>query len=132
MNHIPIQDLKNAADVRTLVDRFYSKVQSDALLSPIFNDVANVDWDHHLPIMYQFWETILFRTGDYAGKPFPKHMALPLRTEHFSQWLTLFRQSVDESFTGSKADEAKKWAEHIAHTFQLRMNLPISEDQFSV
>lgn len=126
----PLQDMKGAADVRTLIDRFYNKVQRDTLLEPIFNEVAKVDWEHHLPIMYQFWETMLFRTGGYSGKPFPKHLVLPLRSEHFIQWLTLFRQTVDESFTGPKAEEAKKWAEHIAHTFQQRMNLPISADQF--
>lgn len=123
-------DLKNASDVRLLVDRFYLKVQEDPQLGPIFNEVAKVDWPQHLPVMYQFWETMLFRTGGYTGKPFPKHLALPLHSEHFTQWLALFRQTVDESFAGPKAEEAKKWAEHIAHTFQQRMNLPFVEGQF--
>ena len=118
-------DLRDPQDIRILVDTFYKKVQADPLLAPIFNDVARIDWAHHLPVMNQFWEKLLFRTGGYAGSPFPKHVILPLQTAHFERWLALFRQTVDELFDGAKALDAKGWAESIAHTFQQRMGLPV-------
>ena len=37
-------DIATSADVAMLVDRFYGNVGVDALLGPIFNDVAQVDW----------------------------------------------------------------------------------------
>lgn len=115
-------DLRDANDVRVLVDGFYGKVQADPLLGPVFTG-AGVEWDHHLPVMYQFWETLLFKTGGYAGRPYPKHAVLPIQGEHFDRWLALFRQAMDEHFEGTKATEAKNWAASIADTFRLRMGL---------
>jgi hemoglobin len=55
-------DITTPDDIRTLIDAFYEKVQSDDLIGYIFNDVANVDWSHHLPVMYAFWEFLLLGT----------------------------------------------------------------------
>jgi hemoglobin len=123
-------DLRGAEDVRALVDAFYTKVQADPLLSPVFNDVAKIDWGHHLPIMYQFWETLLFRSGGYEGNPYLKHVVLPIGTEHFGRWLSLFLGTVDELYAGAKADEAKKFANNIASVFQNRMGLVKTGDFF--
>lgn len=117
------KDIETPADIRTMVDAFYVKVQDDPLLAPIFRDVAAVDWDTHLPIMYNFWEMMLFRTGGYAGRPMPKHMVLPIATEHFERWLALFHQTVDENFAGRRATEVKYLASRIGVTFQERMGL---------
>jgi len=116
-------DLTDAADIRWLIDAFYAKVQVDPLLSPVFNDVAKVDWSHHLPVMYQFWETLLFRSGGYEGNPFLKHVVLPVDSGHFQQWLSLFLGTVDELYSGPKAEEAKTRAAMIADVFQRRMGL---------
>ena len=35
-----LRDIETPEDIRTLVDRFYEKVNEDGLLAPIFNDVA--------------------------------------------------------------------------------------------
>jgi hemoglobin len=116
-------DLTTAKDVRTLVDSFYEKVGKDDLLAPVFNDVAHVDWASHLPIMYRFWESMLFGAGTYEGAPFPKHAVLPVQKAHFSRWLALFVETVNEHFTGAKAEEAKGRAASIADTFAQRMGL---------
>lgn len=79
------KDLTTAEDVRTLVDSFYAKVGRDDLLAPVFNDFAHVDWATHLPIMYRFWESMLFSAGSYEGAPFPKHAVLPVQKEHFAR-----------------------------------------------
>jgi len=65
----PLPDIATEDDIRILVDSFYGKVNADDLLSPIFNDVARVDWEKHLPLLYQFWSTLLFRTNTYQGRP---------------------------------------------------------------
>ncbi len=71
--------------------------------------------------MYQFWETMLFRTGGYAGQPWPKHAVLNVGAAHFDRWLILFRNTLDEHFEGPKVAEAKNWAASIGDTFQRRM-----------
>lgn len=116
-------DIATHDDVKRLVDHFYGKIRSDALLAPIFGEVAQVDWEVHLPIMVQFWESLLLGAGTYSGRPFPKHYGLPVTQAHFIQWLTLFRSAVDDCFAGPKADEAKLRALAIADTFAMRMNV---------
>jgi hemoglobin len=116
-------DIATEEDIRTLVDSFYARVNADALLSPIFNDVAGVDWEKHLPTMYQFWSSMLLRTNTYQGRPWPKHAVLPVNPAHFARWLELFKSTVDDHFTGPKAVEAKNVAASIADTFQNRMQL---------
>jgi hemoglobin len=122
-SHMASRDISTAEDVRTLVDSFYSKVTRDELLGPIFNDVAQVEWATHLPVMYRFWEWMLLGAGIYQGAPFPKHAVLPVQKEHFARWLTLFMESVDAHFCGPKAAEAKGRAASIADTFAQRMGL---------
>lgn len=117
------RDIATADDVKTLVDRFYEKVNDDQLLAPIFNDIAGVNWSAHLPTMYRFWESLLFGSGNYQGAPFPKHAVLPATQSHFEQWLSLFSATVDENFAGPKADETKGRAVAIADTFARRMNV---------
>lgn len=114
-------DIATEADIKSLVDSFYQKVNADELLSPIFNGVARVDWAEHLPTMYRFWGSLLLRHNTYQGQPWPKHAPLPVNAAHFSRWLSLFKQTVDEQFAGPKAVEAKNIAASIADTFQNRM-----------
>ncbi|MGI9242640.1 MAG: group III truncated hemoglobin, partial [Verrucomicrobiales bacterium] len=51
-------DLRDRNDIVQLVDRFYEKIRSDEKLGPIFNELVDVDWDTHLPKMYDFWDTV--------------------------------------------------------------------------
>lgn len=117
------KDIQNDEDIRTLVHSFYEKVQDDKRLGYIFNDFADVDWNHHLPRMISFWSNILFQTGKYKGRPFRQHLPLPLEMDDFRIWLTLFKNTVDELFEGEKAEYAKEMASKIAATFSIRMEM---------
>ena len=116
-----LPDLRTEADIVRLVDAFYARVNADALLRPVFNDVAQVNWATHLPTMYDFWSSVLLGTSRYKGRPFAKHVPLPLKAEHFQQWLALFNASVDELFAGPKATDAKTKAQNIGAMFEHRM-----------
>ena len=118
-----MKDIETPVDVRTLVDAFYAKVNHDELLAPVFNEIAAVDWAAHLPTMYRFWESMLFRTGGYEGAPFPKHAVLPVQQSHFERWLTLFVETVTQKFSGPKSEQTKSQALCIADTFARRMGI---------
>lgn len=115
--------IETREDIQLLVDSFYSKVRQDTYIGPIFNDVAKVDWDEHLPKLYNFWSDLLLGEDSYRGRPFPPHMKLSLENGHFEQWLRLFVQTVDEHFVGLKANEAKERALRIARNFMINLNL---------
>ena len=111
-------DLSDTGDIETLVNRFYQKVRSNPVIGHIFNDVAKVNWELHLPKMYAFWAGVLFGEQQYRGNPMLKHIELSKLTHmsevEFSEWLQLFNQTTDELFEGAKAEEAKIRAANIA------------------
>jgi hemoglobin len=115
------QDIITKEDIKLMVDSFYDKVNSDAVLSPVFNDFAKVNWKTHLPKMYNFWNKILFSKGDYKGNPFAKHVALPVEDRHFERWVQLFIENIDELFEGDIAESTKIRAKSIAHIFQSKL-----------
>jgi hemoglobin len=117
----PIKDIQNRQDIELLVRSFYDKVNKDALLSPVFNEVAAVHWESHLPIMYDFWSSMLLGEKSYKGNPFQKHIPLPINKAHFERWLAFFIETVDEHFTGEIAEEAKMRARSIAGVFQYKL-----------
>ena len=121
MNHL--KEIESRDDVKKLVDAFYAKVNEDDLLAPVFNDFAGVDWEAHLPVMYSFWSSILFGEVGYRGNPFMKHIPLPIEKAHFDRWLQLFMETIDEHFTGEKAEEARKRAQSIAGIFQYKLEM---------
>ncbi|MBF8965328.1 group III truncated hemoglobin [Pontibacter sp. FD36] len=117
------EDIRDEQDIKLLVDSFYAKVNEDDLLGPVFNGFAKVNWEHHLPIMYSFWSSVLFGTMAYKGQPFPKHMHLPVDRQHFARWVVLFTETADELFEGDKTKELKQKATSIAQVFQMKMGL---------
>lgn len=116
-----MKEILSLDEVKVLVDSFYAKVREDALLGPIFNEVIEDRWPVHLDKMYRFWQTVLLSEHTYSGSPFPPHAKLPVEKQHFDQWLTLFHQTVDEHFTGKKAEEAKWRASKMAEMFQIKI-----------
>lgn len=115
-----MKDLDSRSNIESLVQTFYDKVNADPLLAPVF---AHVDWVKHLPIMYDFWTSMLLGDMSYQGNPFQKHIGLPITAEHFTQWLQLFTATVDDNFSGPKAEEAKTRANSIAGIFQHKLGL---------
>lgn len=115
--------IEDRKDIELLVNSFYDKVRKDQLIGPIFNDVAKVDWEEHLPKLYNFWSDLLLGEDTYRGRPFPPHMKLNLQGVHFERWLSLFVQTVDEHFAGLKAEEAKTRALRIARNFMINLSL---------
>jgi len=119
---VELKEILSLEDIKLLVDTFYGKVQADPLIGPIFNGRIQDRWPIHLQKMYNFWQTILLEEYTYNGRPFPPHMALPIGHEHFEQWLSIFIQTVDELFTGDKAEEAKWRAGKMAEMFESKLN----------
>lgn len=130
--HYKKHDIRGRHDIQFLVDRFYEKVKKDKVIGYIFNDVVKVNWEKHLPVMYDFWDNAIFYSGTYNGNPLKTHTHLhrmaPLTAEHFTHWTDLFLQTVDELFSGEKASLAKQKAVSIAKVMELKV-LPQPEPE---
>ena len=111
-------DIQSRTDIELLMTRFYEKVKKDDTIGFIFNDIARVNWEHHIPVICDFWETILLDATSYRKNAMEVHYALngkvPFEEEHFDRWLHLFFETVDEHFSGKIATLAKNRAKSIA------------------
>ncbi len=119
------KDITDREDIKTFVDQFYSKVLKDDLIGYIFTEIAQISLEQHMPVMYDFWESILLNATAYKGNPMQIHLALDdkvtLTKDHFDRWLTLFNDTINEHFKGEKAELVKTRALSIATMMQIKL-----------
>ena len=122
---MPKKEITQQEDIQLLVDSFYEKVLKDETIGYIFTEVAKLNVPEHMPIMYDFWSSVLLGTSEYKRNPMDKHFALnekePLKKEHFDRWLELWMETVDELFQGDTATEAKNRASTIGRLMLFKM-----------
>ncbi|MBK7958063.1 MAG: group III truncated hemoglobin [Bacteroidetes bacterium] len=123
------KDLSNREDIEILINAFYDKVKTDPIIGHFFTSVVEVNWEKHLPVMYDFWESILFQKSNYSGNPMAKHQEIhnkyPLKMEDFQHWIALFTETVDENFEGNNAETAKQRGMSIATVMQIKILSPL-------
>lgn len=101
-----------AKGIRTLVEAFYPKVQSDPLLGPLFPEDIT-------PVMEK---QILFLTQFFGGPPLfseqyghpmmrARHMAFPVTAERAEAWLGCMRRALEE--TGMEPELQKAVLERL-------------------
>lgn len=121
----PVGDITGVADLMVLLSDFYGRAMADEHLGPIFVDVAGMDLDEHLPVICDFWATVLFRTGQYKRNTLHPHLRVnalaPLTPCLFHRWLELWTATIDERFRGPNAEYAKVQAGRIAGSMSRRM-----------
>jgi hemoglobin len=119
-------DILGRPDIERLVNVFYTKVRADEPLGHVFDGIAKVNWETHLPKLYNFWDTVLFRAGTFRGNLIAAHMKLiehaDLSWSMFERWLVLFRSTVDELFTGENADHIVRCAEDMAQVIHSKIH----------
>ena len=115
---IPTTDIQTHDDIDRLVRRFYAHLLTESNLAYFFTDVVDINWETHFPRLVDFWEQIIFNTGNYAGNPMQVHKHLhqlsPLSQEKLDEWVRWFQGTVDELFVGENAELAKQRAYSIA------------------
>ena len=111
-----------------MVRRFYQDVAQDDLLGPMFNDVAQVDWNEHLPKLTAFWCRALLGIEGYQGNPFRAHAEVnakrPFTMAHFERWLDLFGDTVTLGWIGPNADRAMALAHNVARVHSGQLVVP--------
>lgn len=120
--------IKSREEVSLLVNTFYAKIRKDDFLGPIFNGIIK-DWDSHLELLTDFWETNLLYKRKYFGNPMHAHVEVDqqcgntINEMHFGTWINMWVQTIDELFEADDevAQIAKNRARHMG-TF-LHLNI---------
>ncbi len=118
-------DILNREDIQTVMRLFYEKARVDDTIGIFFSEMKAADWEKHLGRMCDFWENVLFYTGDYQGNPIETHKRINAlhKTEeaHFRKWKELFAASVDRLYAGANVEKMKEHANAIADVMQRRI-----------
>jgi hemoglobin len=120
------KEIESRIDVQVLVHSFYDRIRKDAMLGPIFNEIIS-DWETHLELLTDFWETQLFLKRKYLGNPVTAHQEVDDRTngtittEHFGMWLNHWFATIDELFEGEVAWIAKNRAQKMSTMLFMQM-----------
>lgn len=121
-----MKKLENREDIIFLVDAFYNKIQKSEI-GFFFNEIAKVDWAHHLPTMYDFWCTLLLGDRAYKGNPMAAHFPInaihAMEKHHFEIWLQLWTATVHEHFEGENATIIIQKANNIASLMAYKMEM---------
>ena len=106
-----------------LVRAFYKEVRKDPLLAPIFaSKITPRHWPAHEERIVDFWSSIFLKTGGFRGNPMQKHAGLTgVTPQHFTRWLTLFKQTADDVLPADQAKAVDIMANRIGQSLQMGM-----------
>ncbi|MEO5891036.1 MAG: group III truncated hemoglobin [Ferruginibacter sp.] len=125
MTHKIKHDIESRSDIEKLIVYFYQKVTINPVIGFIFSEVVDMDWEHHVPVIVDFWETILLDNPVYQKNAMEVHYHLnkkiALESNYFETWLSLFYSTVDELYEGKIANLAKTRAKSIAAVMLVKM-----------
>jgi hemoglobin len=118
------KDITTREDLLLLMTEFYKKLLSDDSINYLFTDIAKINLTHHLPVLVDFWDSVLFQSDTYRKNVMQLHLNLhaqsPLLPQHFETWLRYFKETVDEMFEGEKAFLAIERANSIATVMKIK------------
>lgn len=116
---VPVTDISRD-QISNLVDTFYDRIWADQRLGPIFKRRLDHDKPAHLARMKKFWASVLLHSGEYHGRPVPKHKALHEVNQYdYALWLRLFNQSAQDVLPVTLAEDVIAKAERIAQSLWL-------------
>lgn len=111
------KDIETRNDIEKMLRSFYNAVLNDDELRLIFINVAHMNLEEHLPVIADFWETILLDNPVYKKKAMHVHYDLnkkvKLLPRHFEKWLLHFNNNIPPRFVAHET--AKTSVECATH-----------------
>jgi hemoglobin len=121
-----MRDLENRNDIVYLLERFYERAFGDDLIGIYFTEVVPLDLETHIPVIADFWESVIFNSHGYRKNVMVVHEHIhrlkEIRKEHLDRWVELFTKTVDENYEGANADRIKQRAVSIATLMNIKLN----------
>lgn len=123
-----MKDISSRKDIKFIIVSFYDKLLSDNTMIPFFKKFSDkTSLEHHLEVITNFWEDVLFDSQQYKTNLLKKHTDvhsyLPFKTTDFTVWMSYFLETIDNNFSGINSEKMKIRANSIATVMQIKMNL---------
>ncbi len=122
------KDIENRSDILLILERFYKKAFSDDLIGFFFTEVVPLNLETHIPVIADFWESVIFNTQGYRKNVMQVHQHIHslsrIEKRHLERWVELFTGVIDENFKGDKAELMKQRGRSIATLMDMKLNGP--------
>lgn len=94
---------------------FYTRIRQHPKLGPIFAaHITDDEWPAHETKIAGFWRNAILKERSYSGNPMMTHMQSPhVQPEHFSDWLALFDETVNDTLPPQTARQFSGLAHRI-------------------
>jgi hemoglobin len=120
-----MKDIETREDIELLLRKFYAVAFYDDVIGFYFTEIAKLDLEKHLPVITDFWETVLFGVAKYKNNAIavhnPLHAMHAFEDKHFDRWVKLFTEAIANNFEGAKAELAKQRAHSIATVMKIKI-----------
>lgn len=108
-----------------VVKVFYAAVRRHEVLGPVFANHVS-DWPEHEEKIARFWRNAILLERSYDGNPMRAHIrAGDVRSEHFSDWLMLFDETLRRTLP---EDSAAPWSA-LAHRIGAGLRMGVEDLQ---
>ena len=118
-------DITNRSDLEKVLTAFYTSVFQDDSISHFFTTVVPLNMTHHLPVIADFWESVIFGSRTYSKNVMAVHQHInqlsSIKPEHLDRWVSIFTKTVDEFFIGPNAELMKQRAQSIATLMKIKL-----------
>lgn len=89
-------------NLRIMLADFYTEVQKDPVIGPIFINTigqSDEDWEPHMDKVVAFWSATMLKTKKYPGGMVMTHNKLKgLEHDHFVRWMQIFQPTVAKHY----------------------------------
>ena len=121
-----VGDIAVREDIEKVLAAFYGRAIEDPLIGRFFTEVVPLHLPTHLPLITDFWVSVLFQSRGYGKNVMQIHQNIsslsPIVKEHLDRWVQLFTQTIDSLFTGEKANLMKQRGASIATMMDIKLN----------
>ena len=121
-----MNDIADREDIVQVLESFYQKAFTDPLIGHFFTKVVPLNLETHIPVITDFWESVLFNKKGYRKNVMEVHQHIhhisSIRKEHLDQWVTLFAATIDAQFEGPVAALMKQRGRSIATLMDIKLN----------
>ncbi|MGZ3850776.1 MAG: group III truncated hemoglobin [Flavisolibacter sp.] len=120
------KDIESREDLVRMLYAFYEQAFRDPLIGHFFTRVVPLDLSTHIPVIADFWESIVFNTRGYRKNVMEVHQHIHLLSaitkEHLDRWVQLFSATVEELFEGPRATLTLQRARSIATMMDIKLH----------
>jgi hemoglobin len=120
------KDIETREELEEFLRAFYKKAFADETIGHFFTEVVPLDLKTHIPVIADFWESVVFNSRGYRKNVMEVHQHIhhlsKIQKEHLDRWVEIFTKTLDQQFEGSKTELMKQRARSIATLMDIKLN----------